>query len=84
MTLNVISGDHLLQSHSESEPHVCPLHEIFTECGSACPDTCDNYEDQHRICTLQCVKGCFCEKGYVRNKEGACVLLSNCPGICHF
>ncbi|UYV78422.1 hypothetical protein LAZ67_16001302 [Cordylochernes scorpioides] len=54
-------------------------HEVYLTCGSSCPDTCDNYNDTSRVCTLQCVQGCFCEKGYVRNSKGDCVLPSQCP-----
>ena len=56
----------------------CGDHESYTECGSACPDTCDNYKDTTRICTLQCVFGCFCDKGYVRNGSGKCVEPNQC------
>ena len=30
---------------------------MFTECGSACPPTC---EDPPQFCTLQCVQGNLC------------------------
>jgi hypothetical protein len=38
--------------------------EIFNDCGSACPATCN---DQSPACTKQCVRGCFCKSAdYVR------------------
>lgn len=59
----------------------CPLNEVYTTCGSACPDTCDNYKDTSRMCTMQCVIGCQCRSGYVRNNvDGKCCLRDQCPG----
>ncbi|RWS23625.1 scavenger receptor cysteine-rich protein-like protein [Leptotrombidium deliense] len=56
----------------------CKQNEKYTECGSACPDTCDNYQDKGRICTSQCVSGCECNDGYVRNSDGECVHPDEC------
>lgn len=52
--------------------------EVFSECGTACPLTCDNYKNPPKFCTKQCVIGCHCEKGYVRNKKGNCVTPCQC------
>ena len=49
---------------------------VYTECGSACPPTCDN---PHPICTLHCVPGCQCPRGTVL-LGGRCVLPKNCKG----
>ncbi len=51
--------------------------EKYNDCGTACPLTCDNYNDDI-ACTRQCVQGCFCETGYVRNGDGDCVLPREC------
>lgn len=48
----------------------CFENENFLDCGSSCPDTCDNYKNPNRICTLQCVQGCFCKAGLVLNADG--------------
>lgn len=56
--------------------------EVFSECGSACPETCDSIAkdgSEPRICTANCVIGCTCREGYVRNGEGECVLPEECP-----
>ncbi|KAG8183312.1 hypothetical protein JTE90_002804 [Oedothorax gibbosus] len=61
------------------QPGLCGINEIFLTCGTACPATCANRKETNRVCTLQCVEGCFCKKGYVRNDLGLCVKPSECP-----
>uniref|UniRef100_A0A0K0FZE5 Trypsin Inhibitor like cysteine rich domain protein n=1 Tax=Strongyloides venezuelensis TaxID=75913 RepID=A0A0K0FZE5_STRVS len=57
----------------------CPKNERFNKCGTACPITCNNYYNQPKECTLQCVAGCECSEGYIRDKlTKKCVLPSNC------
>ncbi|RLU18199.1 hypothetical protein DMN91_008555 [Ooceraea biroi] len=57
---------------SAQETHQCTgENEEWNSCGSACPPTCN--EDPHRPCTLQCVQGCFCKQGLMRNSVGHCV-----------
>ncbi|XP_023239397.1 mucin-6-like [Centruroides sculpturatus] len=57
----------------------CQLeHEEFVTCGTACPITCANYNNPPTVCTLQCIIGCFCEKGYYRASDGSCVLKEDC------
>lgn len=53
----------------------CGENASFTECGSACPLTCENPEP--RMCTMQCVMGCFCNPGFVLS-DGRCVRQSDC------
>ncbi|KAG8181902.1 hypothetical protein JTE90_026060 [Oedothorax gibbosus] len=64
---------------AEAANAVCGENEEFTNCGTACPMTCDNIDNPPKVCTLQCVIGCQCQKGYVRNAEGKCVLPEQCP-----
>ncbi|XP_023234549.1 chymotrypsin inhibitor-like [Centruroides sculpturatus] len=52
--------------------------EVYRICGTACPDTCENYQKVVKPCTSQCVKGCFCKYGYVRAPDGLCVLPEEC------
>ncbi|GFW21189.1 hypothetical protein TNCV_1948131 [Trichonephila clavipes] len=55
--------------------------EEFQECGTTCPETCENRSHPHPgRCPFRCNRGCFCKKGLVRTKEGTCVPLSDCPG----
>jgi hypothetical protein len=30
------------------------------------------------LCTRQCIVGCFCQEGFLRNKKGVCVQAANC------
>ena len=59
----------------------CGKNEVFTDCGSACVETC-NYQPE--ICTEQCVTGCFCGNGYVRSNNGTnsvCIPRNECLKI---
>lgn len=58
----------------------CSDSEVYRECGTACPLTCENKDNPPRTCTAQCVEGCFCKSSFVRNTvTGKCVLPKNCP-----
>lgn len=53
-------------------------HEVFSRCGNyACQKTCYS-RHKHDDCEENCVPGCVCEKGFVRNKHGNCVPYSQC------
>ncbi|PRD23390.1 UNVERIFIED_CONTAM: Chymotrypsin inhibitor [Trichonephila clavipes] len=56
----------------------CRSNEVYKQCGSACPPTCSN-RGENQICTLQCVAGCFCKEGLVRDDQGECVEPEDCP-----
>jgi hypothetical protein len=58
-------------------PPVCPSDEVFKPCGTACPATCANPHPSP-VCTRNCVIGCFCKEGYLRNEKGVCVAAANC------
>ncbi|XP_076382773.1 chymotrypsin inhibitor-like isoform X2 [Megalopta genalis] len=47
----------------------CGPNEVYTTCGPACPPSC---YDVHPICTLECVAGCQCKPGFLRNAAGGC------------
>jgi hypothetical protein len=59
-------------------PPMCPPGKRFSSCGTACPSTCDNYNNDSIGCTLQCVEGCFCREGTVEHERG-CVIPQLCP-----
>ncbi|KAL6234628.1 hypothetical protein BDW75DRAFT_231017 [Aspergillus navahoensis] len=51
----------------------CNEYEDHKDCGSACHPTCETFEDEVNICTLQCVIGCYCKEGLYRTESGTCV-----------
>ena len=57
----------------------CTNGKVFHSCGTACPRTCDNHQQQFLPCTRQCVIGCFCPEGMVEMGDN-CVPPSACPG----
>ncbi|XP_065188690.1 von Willebrand factor-like isoform X2 [Sycon ciliatum] len=56
-------------------PPSCPQNQVFSTCGSACPDTCDG---SLNLCADVCLTGCFCAEGFVKH-EGQCIQRSACP-----
>ncbi|XP_076292179.1 chymotrypsin inhibitor-like [Lasioglossum baleicum] len=54
----------------------CPPNQSWTECGSYCPPTCTNPNPE--ICPAQCVIGCQCNSGLLRNDAGECIPESQC------
>ena len=57
----------------------CPIEgQVYTECGSSCPQTCDNFNDTIS-CTTECWQGCECPSGTVIDVERRrCVEPSQC------
>lgn len=56
----------------------CPENEFFSTCYSECKTTCDNYY-KDVFCPDVCQEGCFCEVGYVRDENGKCIPIDDCP-----
>ncbi len=55
----------------------CPDNEEYNECGSACQENCTHGPE---FCTYQCVPGCFCKNGFIRQTvdKSQCVPRSQC------
>lgn len=49
---------------------------VWNECGTACEPSCD---EQPNFCILVCIAKCVCIEGYVLDKDGSCILPSECP-----
>lgn len=59
---------------------ICPAQEIWTECKPIHEESCDViYHEQVETVSENCVAGCVCKKGLVRNAEGDCVAQNTCP-----
>ncbi|XP_043497664.1 chymotrypsin inhibitor-like [Polistes fuscatus] len=58
------------------EKNDCGPNQIFDSCGLSCQRTCKN--PSPNICTYECIAGCRCVDGYVRNDNNECVLTKNC------
>lgn len=58
--------------------HCCPnQYEVYDECGSACPLTCES--PYSTPCIEICNPGCFCSYGTIRDTaSGKCVNISDC------
>jgi hypothetical protein len=56
----------------------CPENEEYNECGSACQENCTHIPE---FCTFQCISGCFCKQGFVRDidNKSKCIPRSECP-----
>ncbi|XP_055603614.1 chymotrypsin-elastase inhibitor ixodidin-like [Uranotaenia lowii] len=56
----------------------CWAHESFTTCGSCIEKVC-GVPDIPRVCPAVCLKGCYCDQGYIRRKaDGACITIKKC------
>lgn len=71
------SGRCVHESECGSGEETCPEHETYSDCGSSCERSCQNPNPEY--CTEECVKGCFCKDGYVRDESsGRCVRMDQC------
>ncbi|XP_006822488.2 LOW QUALITY PROTEIN: uncharacterized protein LOC100375545 [Saccoglossus kowalevskii] len=58
----------------------CGNHEVYTDCKSVCPATCENMQINEGCSSALCEAGCECANGFVHDGE-KCVRPSRCP--CH-
>ncbi|XP_017761192.1 PREDICTED: chymotrypsin inhibitor-like isoform X1 [Eufriesea mexicana] len=79
LVIGLVYGKKLVVTATQSAPgheQNCGPNEVFNSCGSQCVDTCE--KPAPPVCTLECVIGCECKSGYVRNKLNQCVLTKDC------
>ncbi|XP_075980493.1 von Willebrand factor-like isoform X1 [Anticarsia gemmatalis] len=55
----------------------CPVNEEYRFCEN-CHRSCDN---PNPICPAQCIRGCFCKDGLLRNEQGKCVKPEECKNV---
>ncbi|XP_063365845.1 serine protease inhibitor swm-1-like [Cydia amplana] len=58
----------------------CPPNEEYLLCGTACPFNCSNPGPVPVTCSDDCIEGCFCKSGFLRNDTGECVNADECIG----
>ncbi|KAJ8732567.1 hypothetical protein PYW07_015166 [Mythimna separata] len=68
-------------------PGVCPDHERYSTCKQAeCRALNCTQKDKPIACVRMdpkyCKEGCVCQEGYLRNKDGICVLEEKCEPTC--
>ncbi|XP_022914056.1 serine protease inhibitor swm-1-like [Onthophagus taurus] len=75
----------LISFASAAEEEILPkcfANQVFSYCNTACPDYC-NKGDDLEICTEQCVIGCRCAPGYVKEyiDSDNCILEKDCRRV---
>ncbi|KAG8198783.1 hypothetical protein JTE90_007093 [Oedothorax gibbosus] len=63
----------------DADEIVCPKYEHLDACGAHCQKNCTNFDKPPMPCPYVCIKGCVCDEGYVRAKNGKCVKPERCP-----
>ena len=53
---------------------------VYQQCGSLCPQTCDNVRTSNCHAHGGCAEGCFCPDGQVLY-NGRCIHPIVCPGL---
>ena len=66
-----------------SEVEECPEGKIYKECGTACPLTCENKDDDI-ICTKQCVPGKKAKSPLLTVSGVYETPITNCLKFCNF
>jgi len=78
MLLLIAAQTYILQLNLFPLAIDCSTGMVFQQCGSLCPQTCDNIEVP---CQGGCAEGCFCPDGQVL-LDGECVDPFRCTGQC--
>ncbi|KAG9463640.1 hypothetical protein GDO78_021382 [Eleutherodactylus coqui] len=74
----------VINAYSVPKPeNNCSDNQHWDECGSRCPERCYNGRHIGTPCLKGCARGCFCNKGYMKESETSshCVKPEDCPKI---
>ncbi|XP_003384401.1 PREDICTED: von Willebrand factor-like [Amphimedon queenslandica] len=63
---------------SQQQSPTCPTGMQYRTCGSQCPLTCENRDDDV-VCPAVCVSGCFCPSGQALVDNDTCIDPEMCP-----
>ncbi|GBN51213.1 hypothetical protein AVEN_114573-1 [Araneus ventricosus] len=66
---------------SDAQRMKYPEHEHY-RCGTACQKSCESIKRAPRLCSTQCIYGCFCNRGYIRasdDETAGCIPKTDCP-----
>ena len=53
--------------------------EVFSSCYGHCGPQCGDPEP--KICTMICMPGCICRKGFAKDANGRCIPKNRCPKV---
>ncbi|XP_026479559.1 inducible metalloproteinase inhibitor protein-like [Ctenocephalides felis] len=76
--LFIIVGLGLAQPPQLFTPRDCPENETYLSCGPACQTECATLGQPCYIAYFRCPDGCYCNKGFARNANGACIPIEQC------
>ncbi|RWS21759.1 scavenger receptor cysteine-rich protein-like protein, partial [Leptotrombidium deliense] len=65
-------------SEDEQLQTECPKDQVYDDCGSKCPKTCENVDKEDEVCGQSCKIGCRCNDGFVLNGKD-CIDPKKCP-----
>ncbi|XP_077552733.1 chymotrypsin-elastase inhibitor ixodidin-like [Haemaphysalis longicornis] len=66
----------LLAALADGQGHRCGPNKIYYKCGRACPRVCQQPPPDR--CSPDCVAGCFCKRGFIRDKNDECITERKC------
>ncbi len=68
----------ILKKNSLFKAEKCGGNETYSHCGSECSRKCFD-QMKKKFCPTICLRGCFCNEGYLRDShDGKCVLPNDC------
>ncbi|KFB36020.1 putative salivary secreted serine protease inhibitor [Anopheles sinensis] len=77
--VGVQSADDKKDDKKDDKNKKCGENETYQRCGTACERRCDNSDYWNTPCEEPCVDKCFCDDGYLRDKDtNKCVRAWRC------